>query len=125
MSRKSDEILDFAELPSFADQPIRTYSSGMLARLGFSIITQLQPKLLLIDEVLAVGDIRFKEKCYGVIEGFKKKGVTMLLVSHNPYEIRRLCDRAIWIDSHRIKDDGPVGRVLGGYLKAMQQGSPK
>jgi len=125
VSSKSDEILDFAELPSFADQPIRTYSSGMLARLGFSIITQLQPKLLLIDEVLAVGDVRFKEKCYGVIEGFKKKGVTMLLVSHNPYEIRRLCDRAIWIDSHRIKDDGPVGRVLGGYLKAMQQCSPK
>jgi lipopolysaccharide transport system ATP-binding protein len=92
----------------------------MLARLGFSIITQLQPKLLLIDEVLAVGDVRFKEKCYGVIERFKEKGVTMLLVSHSPYEIRRLCDRAIWIDSHRIKDDGPVGGVLGGYLKAMQ-----
>lgn len=125
VSSKSDDILDFAELRSFADQPIRTYSSGMLARLGFSIITQLQPKLLLIDEALAVGDVRFKEKCYGVIEGFKKKGVTILLVSHSPYEIRRLCDRAIWIDNHRIKDDGPVGRVLGGYLKAMQQCSPK
>ena len=124
VSRKLDEILDFAELRSFADQPIRTYSSGMLARLGFSIITQLQPKLLLIDEVLAVGDIRFKEKCYGVIERFKKMGITMLLVSHNPYEIRRLCDRAIWIDSHKIKDDGPVESVLEEYIKTMQQRSP-
>lgn len=121
VQNKSDEILDFAELRPFADQPIRTYSSGMLARLGFSIITQLQPKLLLIDEVLAVGDVRFKEKCYGVIEEFKKNGVTMLLVSHEPYEIRRLCDRAIWIDNHRIKDDGGAERVLGEYLKAMQQ----
>jgi len=125
VSSRSDEILDFAELRFFADQPIRTYSSGMLARLGFSIITQLQPKLLLIDEALAVGDVRFKEKCYGVIEGFKKKGVTILLVSHNPYEIRRLCDRAIWVDNHRIRDDGPVGRVLGGYMNTMKRCGPK
>lgn len=120
VSSKLDEILEFAELGTFANQPIRTYSSGMLARLGFSIITQLQPKLLLIDEVLAVGDIRFKEKCFGVIEGFKKRGITMLLVSHSPNQIRRLCDRAIWIDNHRIRDDGPVGRVLEGYVKEMK-----
>lgn len=125
VSGKTDEILKFAELLSFADQPIRTYSSGMLARLGFSIITQLNPKLLLVDEVLAVGDVRFKEKCYEVIEDFKKKGVTILLVSHNPYEIRRLCDRAIWVDNHRIRDDGPVGRVLGGYMNAMKRCGPK
>ncbi len=122
VNQKLDEILEFTELGAFVDQPIRAYSSGMLARLGFSIITQLQPKLLLIDEVLAVGDTRFREKCYGVIEGFKKKAVTILLVSHNAYEVKRLCERVIWIDDHRIKDDGPAEMVLERYDKAMRQG---
>lgn len=120
VSEKIDEILDFTELGAFVDQPIRAYSSGMLARLGFSIITQLQPKLLLIDEVLAVGDTRFREKCYAVIEGFQKEAITILLVSHNAYEVKRLCQRVIWIDDHKIKDDGPVERVLERYNKAMR-----
>ena len=108
-------ILDFAELGEFEDQPIRTYSSGMLARLGFSVITQLEPKLLIIDEVLAVGDSRFREKCYTVIEEFKKKGVTILLVSHSASDIQRLCSRAIWIDNHHIRMDGAVNDVIKQY----------
>ena len=120
VDRQFDEIVDFSGIEEFIDTPVKSYSSGMTVRLGFAVAAHMNPDILLIDEVLAVGDVRFKEKCYGVIEGFKKKGVTILLVSHSPYEIRRLCDRAIWIDNHRIKDDGPVGRVLGGYMKAIQ-----
>ena len=120
VSEKSDVIMEFAELQTFADQPIRTYSSGMLARLGFSIITQLQPKLILIDEILAVGDVKFKEKCYRLIEDFKKTGITIILVSHSPYEVRRLCERVIWIENGRIKSDGPVGSILERYLLTMK-----
>lgn len=110
-----DAILDFTELGDFVDQPIRTYSSGMLARLGFSVITQIQPKLLLIDEVLAVGDDAFRRKCYDLIEKFRRQGVTIVFVSHSASEVDRLCHRAIWIDDHRVRADGDARSVLAQY----------
>ena len=114
-----EAILEFAELGEFAHQPIRTYSSGMLARLGFSVITQIDPKLLLIDEVLAVGDDGFRRKCYDLIEDFRSAGVTIVFVSHAAYEVDRLCDRAIWIDNHRVRADGDAASVLKHYHCSM------
>ena len=112
---KLDAILEFAELDVFVDQPIRTYSSGMLARLGFSIISQIDPKLLLIDEVLAVGDDAFREKCYNLMESLKNKGITIIFATHNAFEVERLCNRAIWIDNHRIRSDSDARSVLEAY----------
>jgi lipopolysaccharide transport system ATP-binding protein len=114
-----DAILDFAELGDFVHQPIRTYSSGMLARLGFSVITQIEPKLLLIDEVLAVGDDGFRRKCYDLIEKFRRQGVTIVFVSHSATEVSRLCDRAIWIHDHRLRANGDAHRVLHEYQSAL------
>lgn len=117
---KIEDILEFSELGEFADQPIRTYSSGMLARLGFSIITQLDPTLLLIDEVLAVGDAKFRQKCIDTMLSFKEQGVTIVFVSHNPEDIRILCDRVIWIDEHQVKMDGSTEEVLPKYIQFME-----
>lgn len=114
-----DAILDFAELGEFVDQPIRTYSSGMLARLGFSVITQMDPKLLLIDEVLAVGDEAFRRKCYDLIAKFRHQGVTIVFVSHSAPEVDRLCDRAIWIQDHRLRADGDAQSVLQAYQSSL------
>ena len=116
---KLDAILDFAELGDFADQPIRTYSTGMLARLGFSVITQIQPELLLIDEVLAVGDDAFRCKCYHLIERFRRDGVTIIFVSHSATEVEDLCDRAIWIDNRRPRADGDARSVLSQYHASL------
>jgi len=117
IEKNIDKIIEFAELNEFKNQPIRTYSSGMLARLGFSIVTQLDPQLLLIDEVLAVGDSKFREKCINTMLDFKKKNITIILVSHNPDDIKVLCDRVIWIDNHKIKMDDKTDIVLREYLK--------
>lgn len=117
---KMDAILEFSELGVFVDQPIRTYSSGMLARLGFSIISQISPKLLLIDEVLAVGDDAFRKKCYHLIETFRHQGVTIVFVSHSAFEVERLCDRAIWIDNHRLRADSDARSVLEEYHASLQ-----
>ncbi len=115
IEQKIDSIIEFSELGEFAQQPIHVYSSGMLARLGFSIVTQLDPQLLLIDEVLAVGDEQFRAKCIELMLDFKRQGVTIVLVSHNPADIKAICDRVIWIDEHRIVADGVTDKVLEMY----------
>lgn len=125
IKQNSDAIIEFAELIEFADQPIRTYSSGMMARLGFSIVTQLNPEMLLIDEVLAVGDERFRNKCLDLMQDFKQKQITMILVSHNANDIRMVCDRVIWIDKHKIRMDGDVATVLAEYEKFMKEDDAK
>jgi lipopolysaccharide transport system ATP-binding protein len=112
---KIEAIIEFSELADFIDEPIRIYSSGMLARLGFSVIAQLDPDILIIDEVLAVGDAPFQSKCFSVIEEFKCRGVSMLLVSHNCGDIQRICDRVIWIHDHTVRKDGPVADILAEY----------
>jgi lipopolysaccharide transport system ATP-binding protein len=117
---KLKDIIKFAELEEFADQPIRTYSSGMLARLGFAIVTQLDPEILLIDEVLAVGDIKFRQKCIDLMLNYKQRGVTIILVSHNVEDIKLITDRVIWLENHRIKMDGPTHLVLPKYIETME-----
>jgi lipopolysaccharide transport system ATP-binding protein len=113
---KMEEIIEFSELGEFIDQPIRTYSSGMLARLGFSVIAYLDPEILLIDEILAIGDKDFQKKCLDKMSEFKKNGVTMVFVSHSMDDVERICDRVVWIDDHRIKMQGAVSDVVKSYL---------
>jgi lipopolysaccharide transport system ATP-binding protein len=115
VSKKMDEIIEFSELREFIDQPIRTYSSGMLARLGFSVVSYLDPEILLIDEILAVGDINFKKKCLDKVEEFKRSGVTMVLVSHTMADIEMLCDRVLWIEKHSVKALGMPEDVVAKY----------
>jgi lipopolysaccharide transport system ATP-binding protein len=113
--KKMDEIIEFSELVNFIDQPIRTYSSGMLARLGFSVIIHLEPEILLIDEVLAVGDIDFQKKCIDKMMNFKKSGVTIILVSHSMEDVKKICDRVIWIEEHTVRMLGEPDEVIASY----------
>jgi lipopolysaccharide transport system ATP-binding protein len=113
--KKIDNIIEFTELGEFIEEPIRIYSSGMLAKLGFSIITQLDPDILLIDEVLAVGDKEFQKKCTNIISQFKKRGITIIFVSHNMDEVLSICDKVLWIDDHRIKMYDDASTVIDCY----------
>ncbi len=115
VAERTQKIIDFSELSEFIEQPVRTYSSGMMARLGFSVVANLDPEILLIDEVLAVGDAAFRAKCLEKMKEFKRNGVTIILVSHSASDIEFLCDRAIWIENHRIREDGPAAEVLAKY----------
>ncbi len=111
-----DEIIDFSEIEDFIDQPIRTYSSGMLARLGFSVVANLHPEMLLIDEILAVGDEKFQKKCIDRMIRFKKTSVTMIFVSHYMPNIEKICDRVIWIENHVLKMIGDTKTVVESYV---------
>lgn len=115
MARRFDEVVAFSELEEFIDTPVQFYSSGMLARLGFSVAIHTQPDILLVDEVLAVGDLNFAIKCYRKIYEFRNQGGTIFLVSHNPYAIRTNCDRAIWIEHGQIREIGSANDVCGAY----------
>ena len=115
---KLEEIIEFSELGDFIDQPIRIYSSGMLTRLGFSVAAHLEPEILLIDEVFGVGDAAFIQKCSSKINDFRKKGVTMVVVSHNPGDIKKYCDKVIWIENNSIKMIGPPEEVLLCYERS-------
>jgi len=109
------EIIEFSELGEFINQPIRTYSSGMFARLGFSVVANLDPEILLIDEILAVGDQDFQEKCINKMMDFRRCGVTMVFVSHSMKDVEKVCDRAIWIENHSIKAVGNSAEVVRIY----------
>lgn len=119
LNERIDKIIEFSELGEFIDEPIRVYSSGMLAKLGFSVITQVDPDILIIDEVLAVGDYAFQKKCIETINKFKDKGVTILFVSHNLGDIEKICDRVIWIENHRLKASGNAENILQQYRSSM------
>ncbi|WP_338574375.1 ABC transporter ATP-binding protein [Erwinia billingiae] len=119
LKARLNKIIEFSELGEFIDEPIRVYSSGMLAKLGFSVISQVDPDILIIDEVLAVGDISFQKKCIDTINDFKRKGVTILFVSHNLSDIEKVCDRVIWIENHRLKMSGDSKEVIEAYKIAM------
>ncbi len=116
MVKRFDEIVDFAELRDFIDAPLRTYSTGMLARLGFAVATDVDADLLLVDEVLSVGDFEFQHKCMERIRTFRKEGASLILVSHSPDVVRSLCERVIWIDSGRVVAHGPADEVLAAFL---------
>jgi len=109
-------IAEFAGLERFLDTPVKFYSSGMFMRLGFSLATACDPDILLIDEVLAVGDAAFQKKCYDRIYGFKGTGRTIVFVSHDSDAVLRLCERALWLDAGRVRRDGPTAMVLSEYL---------
>jgi ABC-type polysaccharide/polyol phosphate transport system ATPase subunit len=115
MQAKFDRIVDFAELREFIDAPLRTYSSGMIARLGFAVATDIEPDVLIIDEVLSVGDAAFQQKSAERIQSFRASGTTILLVSHNLALVEAMCDRAIWLDRGRIVAEGNAASVGRKY----------
>ena len=118
---KIDEIIEFSELGEFIDLPIKNYSSGMLAKLGFSIATIVEPDILIIDEILGVGDVNFQKKSNDKIKSIMDGKTTVLLVSHSIPQIRELCDKAIWIDQGKIKEIGEVNKVCDNYLKNAEK----
>jgi ABC-2 type transport system ATP-binding protein len=115
MKRRLDRIVEFSELQDFIHAPIRTYSTGMAARLAFAVATDVEPDTLLVDETLSVGDERFQEKCHDRMEGFRRNGKTVILVSHSRFLIRSNCRRAIWLHQGRIVRDGPAEEVTEAY----------
>jgi lipopolysaccharide transport system ATP-binding protein len=130
MSRKEiqskiDSIIDFAELKNFIDVPVKDYSSGMYARLGFSLSIHLDPEILLIDEVLAVGDQSFQQKCAEQILRLRRRGITILFVSHDLDTVARLCSRAVWLDHGQVAMDDVAHDVTDGYFKYVLQQSTR
>src|SRR5437867_4291305 len=115
IARKFDEIVGFAELEKFIDTPAKHYSTGMHVRLAFAVAAHLEPEILLVDEVLAVGDINFQKKCLGKMGDVACAGRTVVLVSHQLNQIRRLCQRVVWIDDGRVRQDGPTHEVVSAY----------
>lgn len=109
-------ITEFAGLAEFIGEPLRTYSAGMVMRLAFATATHVEPEILLIDEVLAVGDQEFQKKCAKRLDHLRGEGRTLVCVSHEPATLHRLCDRAIWLERGRLRMDGPIGEVAAAYL---------
>ena len=122
IERKFDEIVAFAELEKFIDTPVKHYSSGMYVRLAFAVAAQLEPEILLVDEVLAVGDVNFQKKCLGKMGDVARAGRTVVLVSHQLNQTRRLCHRVVWIDDGSVRQDGPTHEVVSAYESAMASG---
>jgi lipopolysaccharide transport system ATP-binding protein len=121
IDRKFDEIVAFAEIDKFIDTPVKHYSSGMYVRLAFAVAAHLEPEILLVDEVLAVGDINFQKKCMGKMGDVAKAGRTIVLVSHQMNAMRRLCNRVTWIDAGKIRMDGSADAVVNAYETAMSK----
>jgi lipopolysaccharide transport system ATP-binding protein len=122
IDRKFDEIVAFAEIDKFIDTPVKHYSSGMYVRLAFAVAAHLEPEILLVDEVLAVGDINFQKKCLGKMGDVARAGRTVVLVSHQLNQIRRLCNRAVWVDGGQVRMAGPTHEVVSAYESAMSSG---
>ena len=123
LESKVNEIIEFSELGEFIDIPIKNYSSGMLAKLGFAIATAVDPDILIIDEILGVGDVNFKKKSGDKIKSLMDGGTTVLIVSHSIPQIRELCDKAIWIDKGELREMGEVNKVCDHYLKDAENAS--
>jgi ABC-type polysaccharide/polyol phosphate transport system ATPase subunit len=121
VARRFDEIVDFAEMGGFIDAPVKTYSSGMYMRLGFAVAIHVDPDVLLVDEVLAVGDEGFTHKCLDKFAEFKRRGKTILLVTHSLGLVERFCDDAIWLDAGRIRDAGDPKRVVDSYITDVER----
>ena len=122
MQEHFESIIDFAELKDFVDVPVKNYSSGMLARLGFAVATEVKADLLVVDEVLAVGDFMFQQKCQKRLVDMLAGDTTLLFVSHNSQQVQELCRRAIWLDHGVVRGDGPSAEVCAAYESAMQRG---
>lgn len=121
ISKKFDEIVDFSEIERFLDTPLKHYSSGMYMRLAFSVAAHLDPEVLIVDEVLAVGDVGFQKKCLTKMRDIGESGRTVLFVSHDMDAVARLCSRAIWLKNGAVQADSEVNEVLGAYLHDQSQ----
>ena len=119
IQRKFDDIVEFAGVEKFIDTPIKHYSTGMQTRLAFAVAAHLEPEVLLVDEVLAVGDLEFQKKCLGRMEEVSKGGRTVVLVSHQMNQIRRLCKKVVWLDNGQVQRIGPTAEVTGAYEAAL------
>ena len=120
IDKRIDEIIEFSELGDFIDNPVRTYSSGMYMRLAFSIAINVDAEILLIDEILAVGDQHFQDKCFTKLKEMKESGKTIVIVTHSLGQVRELCNRAIWIYNGEVRMDGTPNKVVDEYLKVCQ-----
>ncbi len=121
IGRRLNEIIRFSELEEYIDNPVRTYSSGMYMRLAFAVAISVDADVLLIDEILAVGDVSFQAKCFEKLKEIKAKGTTIVIVSHVMEQIKEICDRAYWLEEGRIKEDGSPGKVGKHYLASMEK----
>lgn len=122
MDEHFKSIIDFAELWDFVDVPVKNFSSGMVARLGFAVATEVKADILVCDEILAVGDFMFQQKCHRRMEEMLANGTTLLFVSHNIDQVKELCSRAIWISHGDKRGDGPCAEVCDAYVHAMELG---
>jgi lipopolysaccharide transport system ATP-binding protein len=116
--RKFDEIVAFSEIEKFLDTPVKRYSSGMYVRLAFAVAAHLEPEILIVDEVLAVGDVAFQRKCLGKMGSFAQSGKTVLFVSHNMEALRNLCQRGLWLKNGRLEGDGPADEIVSAYSQS-------
>lgn len=121
VEKRVDDIISFSELEEYIDSPVRTYSSGMYMRLAFAVAINVSADVLLIDEILAVGDASFQEKCFKKIRGLKESGVTIVLVSHSLGQVEKICDRVLWIEEGRIREEGVTEEVCQHYTMAMDE----
>lgn len=119
---KVDEIIDFSELWDYIDTPVRTYSTGMYMRLAFAVAINVNADILLIDEILAVGDARFQEKCFNKMREIKARGTTIVIVSHSLEQIEAICEKSIWIEHGKIKAEGEPKQIHKQYLEFMKNG---
>src|ERR1017187_5851850 len=117
--RKFDEIVAFSEVEKFIDTPIKHYSTGMQTRLAFAVAAHLEPEILLVDEVLSVGDLQFQKKCLGKMGDVAKAGRTILFISHQMNQIRRLCERVLWVDRGQVRRSGPTAEVVSSFETDM------
>jgi len=122
ISQRYDEIVDFAGVHDFMDTPVKWYSSGMHARLGFAVASHMDPEVLLVDEVLSVGDTGFQRKCLEKMKSFRENGATIVFVSHNLEAVSSLCDRAVWLNKGAIEKTGDVDEVIRAYLESFRIG---
>ncbi|WP_292612399.1 ABC transporter ATP-binding protein [Methanobacterium sp. BAmetb5] len=120
LEEKFDEIVEFSELEEFIDVPLKNYSSGMKARLAFSIATMVEPEILIVDEVLSVGDAKFQQKSREKMNSLLDEDATVLFVSHATQQVRNICNRAIWLDKGKLIAEGPVDEVCNAYEKFIQ-----
>ncbi|MGN1133179.1 MAG: ABC transporter ATP-binding protein [Oscillospiraceae bacterium] len=121
LDEKFDEIVEFSELQDFLDSPVKNFSSGMKARLGFSVATSVSPDILIADEILSVGDIKFRQKCDKKMQSMLSNGTTLLYVSHNIASIKELCDKALWLDHGKTVMIGDADEVCDAYLEEMNK----
>ena len=121
VAHRFDHIVAFSELEEYIDYPLRTYSTGMQMRLGFAVAAYSDPEILLIDEVLGVGDVAFQQKCFDRIREFRQEGRTIVFVTHSVEQIQEFCDEALWIDKGKLVKQGDPNEVAGAYLAAMTE----